>query len=82
MTSQPFSLPAVEVFGSLESLALDEPEAQPLKVAGGELVKGQFVSRAGDRGFGQVLTSMPSILSTCSARCQPCAGPPEKSSDR
>jgi hypothetical protein len=76
----PFDI--IEMLRALESLTLDEPEAQTLKVARGELVKRQFVSRAGDRGFGQVLTSTPSILSNCSARCQPCAGPPEKSSDR
>jgi len=36
-------------------LALDEPQAQPLKVAGGELVEGQGVGCAGDEGWDWVI---------------------------
>ena len=43
---------SAEVFGSIEALTLDEPEAEALKVAGGELVEGEDVGCGSDGWFG------------------------------
>ena len=55
-----FAARCARVFGTLVAFALDEPEAEPLEVAGGELVVGEGVGCGGDGGWGWVIRRYPS----------------------
>ena len=47
-----FAACCAQVLGAFVPLALDQPQAKPLEVAGGELVQGEGVGCAGDGGLG------------------------------